>query len=285
MIDLHCHTKISDCSFTTEEVISMAEQKGVTHLAITNHDTTSGLSEAAEIGMALGVSIIPGIEISAFDFTRGNRAHILGLYVTPGHEAISELCQPLIEQRNKASQMMVRILIEAGYDLSWDEVEELAAGGTGVYKQHIMHALLKKGYTNSIYGTLYKKLFSKGRNEKERGMAYIPIEYVSAEDAIKAIRRAGGIPVLAHPGQFHNFDAVEEWVQLGLEGIEVNHPLHNQTDRIKAGHLAERFNLIQTGGSDFHGFYSDTQSEIGAFAADQVEFDKLIARRESMLKL
>lgn len=285
MIDLHCHTKISDCSYPTEEVILMAKQKGVNHLAITNHDTTYGLTKAAEIGKSLDVTIIPGIEISAFDYIRGNRAHILGLYVTPGHEAITHLCQPLIEQRHRASQIMVNTLINAGYEISWEEIEELAAGGTGVYKQHIMHALLKKGYTNSIYGTLYKKLFSKGSDSEEKGVAYVPIEYVSAENAIQAIRAAGGIPVLAHPGQFHNFDAVEEWAKIGLEGIEVNHPLHNEKDRKMAAQLAERYNLILTGGSDFHGFYSDTQSEIGAFTTDQTEFEKLIMRKEQMMKI
>lgn len=285
MIDLHCHTKISDCSYPTEEVISMAQEKGVKHLAITNHDTTFGLNEAVEIGKSHSVAIIPGIEVSAFDYTRGNRAHILGLYVTPGHQAITQLCQPLIEQRHRASQIMVNTLIKAGYEISWEEVEELAAGGTGVYKQHIMHTLLKKGYTNSIYGTLYKKLFSKGSADEEKGVAYVPIEYVPAENAIQAIRDAGGIPILAHPGQFNNFDAVEEWAKLGLEGIEVNHPLHNEQDREKAYYLAERLNLIQTGGSDFHGFYSDTQSEIGAFTTDQVEFEKLIVRKERMMKI
>lgn len=107
IIDLHCHTKISDNPFTIEDVIMQAKQKGVTHLAITDHDTTAGLERALEVGKTLGIEIIPGIEISAYDYIRGTRAHILGFYVTPGHEAIERLCQPLMEKRHAASFEMV----------------------------------------------------------------------------------------------------------------------------------------------------------------------------------
>lgn len=276
VIDLHCHTNISDCSLSIEEVIMMAKQRGVEFLAITDHDTTIGLLQAIEIGKEIGVNIIPGIEISAFDYERNRRAHILGLYVTPGHSALHQLCQPLVEKRHLASKVMVERIIAAGYDITWELVQSYAEAGTGVYKQHIMHALIDKGYTDRIYSLLYKELFSKGNKTTKPGLAFVPIEYVSARDAIIAIREAGGVPVLAHPGQFDNFDAVEEWVEIGLEGIEVSHPLHKMKDEQKAKELAETYQLIQTGGSDFHGFYSDTQSTIGSYSTNQAEFQKLL---------
>ncbi len=275
MIDLHCHTNISDCSFSMEEVIRMAKQNGVEHLAITDHDTTKGLIAALEIGKLIGVNIIPGIEISAYDFARKRRAHILGLYIKPQHPAIDKLCQPLIMRRHETSKRMVDKIIAAGYNITWENVQQFAENGTGVYKQHIMHALIEKGYTDRIYSQLYKDLFSRGSETSSQGIAFMPIEYLKAEDAISAIREAGGIPVLAHPGQFQNFDAVEEWVNLGLEGIEVSHPLHNKEDEHKAKDLAKKFNLIQTGGSDFHGFYSDTNSKIGSHTTKPEEFNKL----------
>ncbi|MBM7573312.1 PHP domain-containing protein [Aquibacillus albus] len=274
-IDLHCHTKISDNSFSTEEVILQAKQQGVTHLAITDHDTTIGLQLAIEIGKEQGVEIIPGIEISAYDFKRNRRAHILGLYVTPGHDAIYQLCQPLIEKRHQASYEMVRKLIEAGYSISWEEVSLHCEGGTGVYKQHIMHALLEKGYTNEIFGALYKKLFSRGGPGHEPGIAYVPITYIDVFDAIRVIKAAGGIPVLAHPGQFDNFSAVSELVEAGLKGIEINHPLHNHENRVRALEIANEYQLIKTGGSDFHGLYSDTQSTLGSETTEEDWFMKI----------
>jgi predicted metal-dependent phosphoesterase TrpH len=258
MIDLHCHTKISDNSFTILEVITKAKNAGVTHLAITDHDTTQGLVEAAQTGLELGVEIIPGIEISAYDFQRDTRAHILGYYVTPGHAALSQLCEPMIKQRHEASHEMVQLIKEAGYEISWEQVERYAEGGTGVYKQHIMHALLDKGYTQTIYGDLYKKLFSRGEQGGEKGIAYISLEYVDAFDAIDAIRQAGGVPVIAHPKQFNNFAAIPEWKAAGLQGVEVRHPLHDENAEQLAQQITKNFNLLSTGGSDFHGFYSET---------------------------
>jgi len=260
MIDLHCHTSISDNSYSIEEVIQLAKEHGVEYLAITDHDTTKGLPTAIQLGAEYGINIIPGIEISAFDYSRGTRAHILGYDVTPGHAAISHLCDPLIKQRHEASFHMVERIIEAGYNISWYGVSQYAIGGTGVYKQHIMHALLDAGYTSTIYGDLYKKLFARGDQDKgiPKGLAYTSITYIDMFDAVKAITEAGGVPVLAHPGQMHNFPAISELVDAGLQGIEVWHPSHDTATEERAKVAATEFNLLQTGGSDFHGFYTDS---------------------------
>jgi predicted metal-dependent phosphoesterase TrpH len=259
MIDLHCHTHVSDSSLSIEETIDLAKNRGVTHLAITDHDTTAGLQRALAYGEKVGVEIVPGIEISAYDFERNRRAHILGFYVEPDHPAIEHICRPLLEQRHAASKEMVIRLIQAGYPLNWDYIRELAREGTGVYKQHIMRALIELGYTDTIYGPLYKKLFSRGTSTvadtAEQGVAHISLTYVDARDAIAAIISAGGLPVLAHPGQMGNFEAVPDWVNIGLVGIEVFHPDHDKHMEAKAQELAETFGLIMTGGSDYHGAY------------------------------
>jgi len=262
-VDLHCHTNISDCSMGFDEILDLAIAEKLSHLAINNHDTTKGLEEMIRKGKNRNVEIIPGIEISAYDYLRKTRVHILGFFIEPGHPAISELCDPLLEKRHQASYTMVQKLIEAGYDISWEQVETFAEGGTGVYKQHIMHALIMNGYTDSIYGELYKKLFSRGQNGSEPGIAFMPLEYIDAKSAIQAIIQAGGVPVLAHPGQYENFPAVPELVEVGLKGIEVWHPLHGIEDEEKAKSLADRFNLVMTGGSDFHGFYGEKETVLG----------------------
>lgn len=263
-IDLHCHTNISDNSLSIREVIQLAKEAGVTHLAITDHDTTNGLLEAISIGQELGVEIVPGIEISAYDYKRKKRVHILGYYIEHEHPAIEKLCLPLIERRHQASYEMVKKLQEAGYEMDWEKVEGYATGGTGVYKQHIMQVLLDQGYCDEIYGELYKTLFSRGEKGGNQGTAYIPIEYIDVNAAIRAIREAGGIPVLAHPGLFDNFDAIPEWVETGLEGIEAKHPSHDLGMEERIRELAEEYQLVLTGGSDFHGAYGDHPYDLGS---------------------
>lgn len=278
MIDLHVHTKISDNSYSTDEVIRLAKKKGITHLAITDHDTTKGLQEAVSLGREIGVGIVPGIEISAYDYQRNKRAHILGMYIEPGHPALDLLCASLIQSRNQASRDMLKTVMDAGYDISWEAVQKYE-GGTGVYKQHIMHALLEKGYCESIYGDLYKKLFQRGSTSEPQGIACIRLEYVDAQAAIRTVREAGGIAVLAHPGQLRNFDGIDDWVELGLEGIEAYHPTHSEEDRQVSLRYAQKHNLIITGGSDFHGFYGEKPVELGCTELDERCINELLSRR------
>lgn len=256
-VDLHCHTNISDGSFTFADIVRQAMEQEVTHLAITNHDTTKGLEEMTTEGIKNGIEIIPGIEISAFDFNRKRRVHILGYFIESGHPVIDQLCDPLLDNRHQASYEMVGKLVDAGYEIEWDRVSKLAEGGTGVYKQHIMHALIEKGYAETIYGPLYKQLFTRGDMNQEPGIAFVPLTYVDAKSAIGAIREAGGVPVLAHPGQYKSFEAIPELVEAGLEGIEIWHPLHGPEEEARATDYAKKFDLIITGGSDFHGAYGE----------------------------
>ena len=278
MIDLHVHTNISDGSLNAIEVIRLAKSKGITHLAITDHDTTQRLQEAITLGQELEVVIVPGIEISAYDYVRNKKAHILGLLIEPGHRALDLLCTPLVQSRNKASAEMVRKIIAAGYEISLEDVQK-HEGGSGVYKQHIMHALLAKGYCESIYCDLYKKLFGRGSTSEPQGIAYILLDYIDAQAAIAAIREAGGIAILAHPGQLSNFDAIDEWVELGLEGIEVFHPSHSEEDYQNALRFATKHKLIVTGGSDFHGFYGNKPVELGRPELDEQCINELLSRK------
>lgn len=252
MIDLHCHTRISDNSMTDEEVILLARRRRITHLAITNHDTTKGLDEAVKLGRLHRITVIPGIEISACDFERRRKVHILGLYVEPGHEALEGLCRPIADRRNEVSREMVSKIAAAGYAITWERVLAYAQGGTGVYKQHIMHALMDAGYCGGIYSPLYKVLFSRSG-----GLAFVEMEYADMRAAVAAVLKAGGIPVLAHPGQLDSFDAIPGLCECGLQGIEAYHPSHGGRDIERTLACAREYGLAVTGGSDFHGLYDE----------------------------
>jgi predicted metal-dependent phosphoesterase TrpH len=266
--DLHCHTAASDNSYSIHEVVKQAKAAGLTHLAITDHDTTAGIQEALIYGELYQLQIIPGIEISASDPKRDRRAHILGLYIDPHHPALDDVCSATLLSRHEASKQMVSIVADMGYNISWELVSSYAMLGTAVYKQHIMHALMDLGYCDEINGELQKKLFS--RSAKEAGKALIPLTYPNAEDAIRAIRLAGGVAVLAHPGQLGNFEAIEEWVSIGLQGVEAYHPTHSSEDTRLALQLAEKFNLAVTGGSDYHGIYGSGDYPLGSVFVNSI---------------
>jgi len=128
-----------------------------------------------------------------------------------------------------------------------------------------MHALKDRGYCESIYGDLYKKLFHRGDRSGNRGIAYIPLEYINVKAANTAVKEAGGVPVLAHPGQSGNLEAVEEWVEAGLQGIEVYHPLHRGDDYRMAREYVQKHQLVATG--EFDLFISSSVYEWDVAAA------------------
>jgi predicted metal-dependent phosphoesterase TrpH len=273
--DLHCHTNHSDHSDSTETVIRAAANVGITHLAITNHDTTAGLVEAEMIGKKHGVTIIPGIEISAEDRKRGGKAHLLGLFVTPGHPSIHACCDATLRARHEASHHAVQRLIQDGLPITWELVQTYAKHSTAVYKQHIMHALMDLGIADQIHGQTYRHYFS-GPN----AIAHFPIRYVDIFDAIRAVREAGGIPVIAHPGQLNNWESIPDWVEAGLEGIEVYHPDHSENDVQRAISIANLHRLAITGGSDDHGRYGRSEFPIGCRGIHESDWKNLLARKK-----
>lgn len=255
--DLHIHTNISDGSYSTKEVLEMALKNGLTHIGITNHDTVKGLSEAIEMGKELGIKVIPGIEISAYDFKNNRKVHILGYNFDLHGSNITKLCEPTLEARNENSKWQMKTLIENGYDIDIKSVEEKCRVSGVLYKQHIMQALIEKDYTTSIYSDLYRRLF------KNNGICARDIDYVDAKDAVKAIKDDGGLAVLAHPGQLNSYDLIPELVSNGLDGIEVNHISHTDNDVKKINEFSQIYGLFLTGGTDFHGIYGEEDIKVG----------------------
>lgn len=245
--DLHVHSTISDGSYTFGEVLSQARERGLTCVAFTNHDTTRGLAEAQAAGERMGVQVVGGVEVSAYDFARKRKVHVLGLGLSEGSRAVEQLCSPVIERRDALSRWQLDRLVEAGFDVDVDYALSLAAASTCLYKQHIMAALTQAPFTSFAYQDLYHQLF------KGDGICARDIVYVDARDAVRAIVEGGGLAVLAHPGQLDSYEMVPELVECGLGGIERMHPDHTSEDVRRCDELAARFGLLATGGSDYHG--------------------------------
>ena len=270
--DLHCHTKISDGSLGIEEVLTIAKRRGLSAVAITDHDNTAGSTRAVVIGRRMGMRVIHGVELSTYDHQRGNKAHLL-CYLCDHPDRLEGLCHRTSESRRAAGMEMIRKVMRY-YPITPELVLRCGAGSTSIYRQHIMHALMDAGYADSIYGELYEKLFG------EDGSVKMNIEYPDTREFLKAIHEAGGIAVLAHPCEYHNEALLEELIEQELDGVEVWHPSHTpeQVEQLLA--LTKDRGLLATGGSDFHGMYARTIHPLGSTSVPDEQVEALLAYKE-----
>ncbi|MDD4321060.1 MAG: PHP domain-containing protein [Acidaminococcaceae bacterium] len=265
-IDLHVHTNVSDGAYGIEKTLKIAHESGITHIAITNHDTVEELAEAVTIGIKLGIEVIPGIEISAKDPATGKAVHILGYNFALGAKHIKQLCTSTLHKRQEKSLWQIDTLINNGYKIDKMSINVKRKGRT-IYKQHIMEELVLNGYTDKIYSDLYERLF-KGQGVCVGGKKF---DYPDAAQAVKAIRADGGIAILAHPGAQESLHLVKTLVSVGLNGIELVHSKNSDEVKEKIIELAQQYDLLVTGGSDFHGKY-DTVQEFGSYLCPQGAF-------------
>lgn len=247
--DLHIHSRWSDGSQTVEEILRDADWRTVNVVSITDHDTVKGTEEALYWGSKFNIEVLPGIEISAYDYNENKKIHLLGYNYNSDAKHIHTLCDPLLEARNLNTIRQIDILLSAGYPISQDAVRIEAGEAPILYKQHIMQILKNKGLTNHIYSDLYRQLF------KNEGICKGDIAYLDVFDAMKAILDDGGLPVIAHPGLQDSMYLIPQLAEKGLWGIELNHEGNTFQDRVNIVRLAEQYNLTLTGGSDTHGIY------------------------------
>ena len=190
--DLHCHTRMSDGAVSIDELVLLAKIKGLSTIAVTDHDTFAGATRAKIFGDRQGVEVIPGIEISAYDNARGRKVHILG-YDCESPDRLEGLCKRIGESRKKAANIMMQKVMRL-YPIPADMFLRRAQGCTNIYKQHIMHALIDAGYTTEMFGSVFHKLFSP-----RGGLAYSTIEYPDVHDVIRQIHEAGGGGLMGQP--------------------------------------------------------------------------------------
>jgi len=267
--DLHCHTKLSDGSLGIEEIILQAKRVGLDFISITDHDTLSSASRAAILGERYGVHVIPGVELSAWDKTRNSKVHIL-CYSPQKPDRLEGLCLKSCSIRKSSSSEMIEKVMKL-YPITPEDVLKHSTGSKSIYKQHIMRALVDYGYTTEIYGKLNHELFNH-----DNGTCLVEHEYPDVNFVLDLIHSAKGIAVLAHPIQYNNIELLEELAEKGkLDGVEVYHYSANDTQKEQLLKIAEKYNLIVTGGSDFHGLYNAFPAYIGCNTTDKENLDKI----------
>lgn len=269
--DLHCHTKLSDGSVGIEDLIVIAKKSGIDTIAITDHDCLAGTVRGQVIGKRHGINVVPGVELSAFDSEAGKKVHIL-CYLADKPDRLEGLCKRTSIARKRAGQIMM-LKVAACFPVSTDFIINHASGSTNLYKQHIMHALMDAGYTNEIFGDLYNALFSSSSETN----VLAPTKYPEIDEVIKEVHDAGGIAVLAHPAFYDNFDEIDKYIDLGLDGIEVWHPSASEVQIEELSYICKENKLLLTGGSDFHGIYGGKPVTLGTCSTPETHLNKLLS--------
>jgi len=252
-VDLHTHTTASDGLLAPERLVQVAKEAGVAILAVADHDTTDAVDAALAAGRVLGVEVIPAVEINTDVDT--TEVHILGYFIDHHLSWFQEFLTRLRDGRVNRAAKMVEKLKALGVPIQFDRVRAIAGGAVG--RPHVARALIEAGAVRTMEEAFEKYI---GRN----GPAYVERIKLSPEEAVQVILRAGGIPVLAHPGWGVRDEMITPLVAAGLEGLEVYYPDHPPAMVAHYLEIAARHHLLVTGGTDFHGGDLATKVTVGS---------------------
>lgn len=244
-IDLHLHSNVSDGQLAPAALVETAAAAGLATIALTDHDTAAGVAEAVRAGAALGLQVVPGIEVS----TRSgdHEYHVLGYWVDPASEAMRRHHDEALARRRKRMLGMVEKLQGLGLAIEFDDV--LRAAGPDVQalgRPHLARALLEAGHTR-YYGEAFVKYIADG------GVAYVSERFPTVGEAIATIHAAGGMAVWAHPDPDRFAADVEGFAEAGLDGVECFRPNLTAAEVGVLLRKTEALGLQPTGGSDWHG--------------------------------
>jgi predicted metal-dependent phosphoesterase TrpH len=275
-IDLHTHSVNSDGTFTPSELVALAAERRLSTIALSDHDTTAGLAEAAAAGAEVGVEIVPAVEFSTV--RDGEGVHILCYRMDPGYEEFAEELRRLQDDRYRRGERMVERLQELGYPITFERVRSIARGGN-IIRPHVAQALVEAGVVPTVKDAFTEEFIGSG------GRAYVEKHALHPMEALALIHRAGGVCVLAHPGTWREAapvpDAlVEELVEAGLDGIEAFHPEHTPEMEARYVAMAEGLGLFWTGSSDCHGTRYDPV-RLGVRTTPPGQFERLNERAEA----
>ncbi len=242
-VDLHVHTTYSDGTFTPEKVVEKAVEMGLKAIAVTDHDCVDGIGPTMEAARGTGLEVIPGVEISAAkDETE---IHILGYFIGWQDPFLLEIFRKMRENRTERMKKMIHLLHRQGIDLDADRVFAVVSEGTAG-RLHLARVMAEENITRDEQEAFDRYI----GNGKPCHVAHKRLDYGKAIDIIK---KAGGVPVLAHPGTMGKDEYIPFYVQAGLRGIEVYHSEHHTSTNDKYLAIARKYNLLVTGGSDCHG--------------------------------
>ncbi len=246
MIDLHMHTTFSDGSISPEELVAMVIEHGMEAIAITDHDNTQSYLPAMKAAEGTSLEIIPGIEINTW--WKGHEVHVLGYYIDPENETLKDVCKEHNCAREEQLTHLVSLIRkQSRIGITVEDIQAFSRPGGTIGRPHVAKALVEKGGANNISDAFRKFLVPTAPTYHRR-------ETVSPHEAVEAIYEAGGIAVIAHPGDMPIIEELAtDLINYGLRGLEAYHKSHSPAEIEFHCSLAEKLGLIVTGGTDFHG--------------------------------
>ena len=263
-VDLHSHSTRSDGALTPTVLVERAALRGLTCLALTDHDTTDGVAEAQAAAQRLGIELVSGIEISAW---YNREIHILGYFLDPQAPHVLASNERQREARINRVREICERLATLKVDLDAEEILSGCSGNAG--RPHVARALIHKGYARNFDEAFQRYLGAKAP-------AYIPASRLPASEAIRLIHQAGGAAVVAHPGVDNLTEILPALAAAGLDGIETEHPAHCKRTARRFRKRARELGLLSTGGSDFH--RPEGKAELGDIGIDLERLETLRAR-------
>lgn len=248
MIDLHTHSTESDGTLTPQELMQLASDIGLSAIALTDHDTVGGLSKAKPVAESLGIELVPGIELST-DYN-GTEVHMLGFYIDDTNPAFLKKLQEFIDSRNLRNEKMAFLLQKEGFSITLEDLYREYPDSV-ITRAHFARYLVEHGYVKDR-DTIFRKYLG------DNCRCYVPREKITPFEAIDLIHLGGGLAFFAHPVLCHmNHDRLRFFVrdlkEAGLTGMEAVYSMNSPGDERNMKKLAQEFDLLISGGSDFHG--------------------------------
>lgn len=247
-IDLHTHSTESDGTLTPQELMVHAKEVGLSAIALTDHDSIGGLAKARPAADALGLELVPGVELST-DY-QGKEVHILGYYIDEKDPKFLASLKEFVDGRNRRNEKMVALLQKEGFDITMEKLYAEYPDSV-VTRAHFARYLVEHGFVKSR-----EMVFARYLGDTCR--CYVPREKLTPFEAVKLIKLGKGLPFFAHPvlchmnpDRLHNF--LGELKNAGLAGMEAIYSMNAPEDEANMRRLAQEFDLLVSGGSDFHG--------------------------------
>src|SRR5574337_782552 len=267
LIDLHTHTTASDGVLSPQQLIRFAKTCNISVLAVTDHDTLAGVPVAMAEAIQAGLQVVAGVEITAH--VGDLEVHILGHFIYPDDNRLAEFLASSRNDRIERAHRMIEKLWALGLPLDADEVLSLARGPS-VGRPHVAQAMIRRGYVASL-----KEAFDRYLTPGKPG--YVERSRIPAIEVIHAIKEVGGVPSLAHPGQYGRDEIIPSLVQQGLMGLEVYHPEHDTESLFRYERMRLEYGLVAVGGSDYHGTEGLRSIGLGKPALPEERFEQLVA--------
>jgi predicted metal-dependent phosphoesterase TrpH len=262
--DLHTHSSYSDGTNSPKELIEMAKRNNVKTIALTDHDTIEGIREAKEAAVINGVKVIPAVEISTS--VDGIRIHILGYNIDCGNCNLIKYLKAMSTARTENTRNVLEKLNSLKLlNYSWADVKMHKSDKSWICSLDVFEAMRLDGHFQhrSEWKDFYYKFFSK------LSPAYMNLEGFTSKSAVEIILEAGGVPVVAHPKLIGDDTQIDHLIHYGIRGIEAYYPAHNVGEVLKYNDYARRNRLLVTGGTDWHGDFTEWNVSLGDYGIDE----------------